>query len=341
MESNDPRDNISRRQAFTLGAGLAAGPALSAAGFPLAAQAHGAAPEAAKAPALQNPQARYPKPPFKEQPQEWPGLTSKMDPRPDHGEQSYKGSGRLAGRKALLTGGDSGIGRAAAIAFAREGADVAINYLPAEEPDAKEVIELVRAAGRKAVPLAGDIRDEAFCKRLVADAVAGLGGLDILVNNAAYQMAQPSIEQLTTEQFDAVFKTNVYAMFWITKAALPHLPPGGAIINTASIQAYDPSPTLVDYAQTKACIVSFTKSMAKQLADKGIRVNAVAPGPFWTPLIPTTMPQKQVASFGSDAPLKRPGQPAELAPTYVLLASAEASYVTGEVFGNVGGNAPF
>ena len=291
---------------------------------------------------LTDPRTLYPKPPFKRQPQEAPGLASKMDPRPDHGEKSYKGSGRLTGRKALITGGDSGIGRAVAIAFAREGTDVAIGYLPVEESDAREVIELIRAAGRKAVALPGDIRDEAFCGKLVADAVAGLGGLDILVNNAGKQVYQPNIAELTTEQFDATFKTNVYAMFWITKAALPHMPAGASIINTASIQAYDPSPALLDYAQTKACIVNFSKGLAKQLASKGIRVNAVAPGPFWTPLQPSGgQPQEAVEKFGAKSPLGRPGQPAEIAPTYVLLASAEASYVTGEVFGNVGGDAPF
>jgi NAD(P)-dependent dehydrogenase (short-subunit alcohol dehydrogenase family) len=291
---------------------------------------------------LPDPRTRYSKPPFKRQPQDPPGLASKMDPRPDHGEESYKGSGRLAGRKALITGGDSGIGRAAAIAFAREGADVAIGYLPAEESDAKEVIQVIRAAGRKALALPGDIRDEAFCRKLVTDAVAGLGGLDILVNNAGKQVYQPNIAELTTEQFDATFKTNVYAMFWITKAALLHLPAGAAIINTASIQAYDPSPALLDYAQTKACIVNFSKGLAKQLAGKGIRVNAVAPGPFWTPLQPSGgQPQEAIEKFGAKSPLGRPGQPAEIAPTYVLLASAEASYVTGEVFGNVGGDAPF
>jgi NAD(P)-dependent dehydrogenase (short-subunit alcohol dehydrogenase family) len=239
-----------------------------------------------------------------------------MDPRPDHGETSYKGFGRLAGRKALITGGDSGIGRAAAIAFAREGADVAINYLPVEEPDAQEVVDLIREAGRKAVALPGDIRDEAFCRKLVADAIQALGGLDILVNNAAKQIAQKSIEELSTEQFDATFKTNVYAMFWITKAAIPHLSPGAAIINTASIEAYDPSGMLLDYAQTKACIVAFTKSLSKQLAQKGIRVNAVAPGPIWTPLNPSGgSPQEKVEKFGSQTPFGRPGQPAELGPT--------------------------
>ena len=291
---------------------------------------------------LIDPRMRYPQPPFKRQPQKAPGLASKMDPPPDHGEESYQGSGRLAGRKALITGGDSGIGRAAAIAFAREGADIAIGYLPEEESDAKEVMELVRAAGRKAVALPGDIRDEAFCRKLVADAVAGLDGIDILVNNAGKQVFQPDISDLTTEQFDATFKTNVYALFWITKAALPHLPAGSAIINTASIQAYEPSAALLDYAQTKACIVNFTKGLAKQVADKGIRVNAVAPGPFWTPLQPSGgQPQEAIEQFGAESPLGRPGQPAEIAATYVLLASAEASYVTGEVFGNVGGDAPY
>ncbi len=280
----------------------------------------------------------YPKPPFPKQQQEWPGLASKMDPKPDHGETSYVGSGRLAGRKALLTGGDSGIGRAAAIAFAREGADVAINYLPAEEPDAREVVALIKAAGRKAVALPGDIRDEAFCQKLVANAVGELGGLDILVNNAARQVAQTSILDISSEQFDATFKTNVYAMFWITKAALPHLGPGSAIINTASINAYDPEPTILDYASTKGAIAIFSKALAKQLAKQEIRVNAVAPGPIWTPLQPSggQLPGK-LPSFGADTPMGRPGQPAELAAIYVLLASREATYSTGQVFGAEGG----
>jgi NAD(P)-dependent dehydrogenase (short-subunit alcohol dehydrogenase family) len=289
-------------------------------------------------PRIPNPTTEYPRPPFAKQQQEWPGLASKMNPRPDHGETSYKGSGRLTGRKALLTGGDSGIGRAAAIAFAREGADVAINYLPVEEPDAREVIELIRREGRKAVALPGDIRSEAFCEKLVADAVSQLGGVDILVNNAARQVAKPSILDITTEQFDTTFKTNVYAMFWITKAALPHLRAGSTIINTASVNAYDPSADIIDYAATKGAIAIFTKALAKQIAKEGIRVNAVAPGPVWTPLQPSggQNPEK-LPLFGADTPLGRPGQPAELAPIYVLLASAESSFATGQVYGAVGG----
>ena len=329
----DPNDRTpSRRNALKLGAGLVVAPASAIAAD--AAEAGGAGPLA-----LQDPREQYPKPPFKKQQQESPGLACKMDPRPDHGEKSYRGSGKLVGRKALVTGGDSGIGRAAAIAFAREGADVAIGYLPVEEPDAREVVDLIRAAGRKAIALPGDIRDEAFCKKLVAEAVKGLGGLDLLVNNAAKQASRDSIADLTTEQFDATFKTNVYAMFWITKAALPHMPAGSAIINTASIQAYEPSPNLLDYAQTKACIVAFTKALAKQLAPKGIRVNAVAPGPIWTPLQPSGgQPPEKLVTFGEQTPLGRPGQPAELAGAYVLLASQESSYVTGEVYGVTGGN---
>ena len=288
---------------------------------------------------MSDPRNQYPKPPFPNQQEiKWPGLTSDMNPRPDHGEDTYVGSGRLAGRKALITGGDSGIGRAAAIAYAREGADVAIGYLPAEESDAQEVVQLIRAAGRKAVTVPGDIRDEAFCRQMVADAVKGLGGLDILVNNAARQTAQPSISDITTEQFDATMKTNLYAMFWITKAALEHLPPGATIINTASVVAADPPKLLLDYSATKAGIIAFTQSLAKQLAEKGIRVNAVAPGPYWTPLQPSGgQPIEAVRTFGSDTPIGRPGQPAEIAPIYVLLASQESSYSTGNVFSSTGG----
>jgi NAD(P)-dependent dehydrogenase (short-subunit alcohol dehydrogenase family) len=288
--------------------------------------------------ALKDPVNAYPKPPFPRQEQPWPGLASRMTPRPDHGETSYKGSGRLQGRKALITGGDSGIGRAAAIAYAREGADVAINYLPAEEPDAREVIELIRAEKRKAVAIPGDIKDEAFCSRLVETAVRELGGLDILVNNAARQIASQSILDISTANFDETFKTNVYAMFWITKAAMPSLKPGATIINTTSVNAYDPNQHLIDYAATKGAIMIFTKALAKQLASKGIRVNAVAPGPFWTALQVTGgQPPDKLPSFGADTPLGRPGQPAELAGVYVLLASPESSYATGQVYGAVGG----
>ncbi|MDB5581229.1 MAG: short-chain dehydrogenase/reductase [Bradyrhizobium sp.] len=286
-----------------------------------------------------DPTNQYPRPPFVRQPQESPGLASKMQPRPDHGENSYRGSGRLLGRKALITGGDSGIGRAAAIAFAREGADVAIGYLPVEESDAREVVALIRAAGRKAAALPGDIRDEAFCRKLVATAVQELNGLDILVNNAAHQQSRDSLEDLSNEQFDQTFKTNVYAMFWITKAALRHLGPGAAIINTSSVNAYAPGENIVDYAMTKGAIMIFTKALAKQLAKKGVRVNAVAPGPVWTPLQPSGgQPQDKLVQFGSETPLGRPGQPAELAPIYVLLASQESSFATGQVYGASGGN---
>ncbi|MBV9491707.1 MAG: SDR family oxidoreductase [Verrucomicrobia bacterium] len=321
--------------------GITAGLVAALAGPALAQGERGSSTGAQATPAAsdkQNPASEYPKPPFPRQSQDPPGLASKMTPRPDHGERSYKGSGRLTGRKALVTGGDSGIGRAAAIAYAREGADVAINYLPVEEPDASEVIELIRAEGRKAVGLPGDIRDEAFCKQLVDNAVRELGGLDILVNNAAKQHAVDSILELTTDQLDATFKTNLYAMFWITKAAVPHLQPGSSIVNTASVQAYEPSANLLDYAQTKAAIVAFTKALAKQLAPKGIRVNAVAPGPIWTPLqVSGGQPTDKLETFGGQTPMGRPGQPAELGPVYVVLAASESSYATGQVYGAAGG----
>jgi NAD(P)-dependent dehydrogenase (short-subunit alcohol dehydrogenase family) len=280
----------------------------------------------------------YPKPPFQKQQQRWPGLASKMNPVPDHGEKTYVGSGRLTGRKALITGGDSGMGRAAAIAFAREGADVAINYLPDEEPDAREVVALIRAEGRKAVTIPGDLKNEAFCKRLVADAANALGGLDILVNNAARQIARESILEINSAEFDEIFKTNIYATFWLSKAAVPLMKPGSAIINTTSVTAYDPPEIMIDYAATKAAIMNFTKGLAKQLAAKGIRVNAVAPGPIWTPLQVTGgQLQEKLPEFGADTPMGRPGQPAELAALYVLLATNEASYSTGQIVGAVGG----
>ena len=281
----------------------------------------------------------YPRPPFAEQPQRAPGLASEMKPIPDHGETSYIGSGKLAGKKALITGGDSGIGRAVAIAYAREGADVAIGYLPEEESDAASVIALIQAEGRKAVAIPGDIRVESFCDTLVEKAVAELGGLDILVNNAGRQQYCESIDDLTTADFDATFKTNVYAPFWITKAALRHLQEGAVIINTTSVQAFKPSAILVDYAQTKACLAVFTKALAKQLGPKGIRVNAVAPGPYWTVLQPSGgQPQEKVKHFGESTPLGRPGQPVEIAPLYVTLASDECSYTSGQVWCSDGGD---
>lgn len=288
---------------------------------------------------LVDPTTKYPKPPFAGQTQEWPGLAGKMDPRPDHGEKSYKGSGRLQGRKALITGGDSGMGRAAAIAYAREGADLAISYYPTEEPDAKEVIELIKAEGRKAIPLPGDIRDAAWCRKMVEQAVDGLGGLDILVSNAGRQQSHKSILDISDDQFDWTIKTNIYAPFWIIKAALPHLQPGSVIIGTTSEQAYDPSPDLYDYAQTKAATMNYVKSLAKQLGPKGIRVNGVAPGPIWTPLqVSGGATQEKLKQFGGQTPLGRPGQPAELASIYVQLAADDASYANGQVYGSAGGS---
>jgi NAD(P)-dependent dehydrogenase (short-subunit alcohol dehydrogenase family) len=287
---------------------------------------------------LQDPRDKYAKPPFPEQHQTWPGLASKMQPMPDHGETSCKGSGRLQGRKALITGGDSGMGRAAAIAFAREGADVVINYLPEEQDDADDVIELIRSAGRKGVGIPGDLRSESFCIDLVQRAVRELGGLDILVSNAGRQQAHASILEISTEQFDWTMKTNIYAPFWIIKAALPSMPPGSCIIATASEQAYDPTPDLYDYAQTKAATMNFVKSLGKQLASRGIRVNGVAPGPVWTPLqISGGASSEKQKQFGSQTPLGRPGMPAELAGIYVQLADNGGSFATGQIYGSSGG----
>ncbi|MBO0909594.1 MULTISPECIES: SDR family oxidoreductase [Arthrobacter] len=289
---------------------------------------------------FQNPVDRFPTitPPKQDQPE--PGLDATLEPKTDRGEESYRGTGRLEGRKALITGADSGIGAAVAIAYAREGADVALAYLPEEEEDAREIVRLVEEAGRKAVALPGDVRDAEYCKQLVADAVEALGGLDILVNNAGKQVAVENLEDLSDEQLDDTFKTNIYAFFRITKAALPHLPAGSSIINTTSIQAYSPSPFLLDYASTKAAINNFTKGLSMQLAPKGIRVNAVAPGPFWTPLqVSDGQPKEALPEFGKDTALGRAGQPTELAPAYVFLASPESSYVIGETL-NVNGGMP-
>ena len=272
--------------------------------------------------------------------QEGSGLDTELEQQPDLGEKSYRGSGRLQGRKALVTGGDSGIGAAVAIAFAREGADVAISYLPDEEPDAKRIVDLITEAGQKAVALPGDLTDAGYCRDLVAQAVEQLDGLDILVNNAGMQQHVEAIEDLSDDQFDRTFKTNVYAMFWVTKAALPHLKPGSTIVNTSSIQAYQPSENLLDYATTKASINAFSKGLSQQLAPKGIRVNIVAPGPVWTPLQTAGgQPQEDLPEFGQSSPLGRPGQPAELAPAYVFLASPESSFVIGETL-HVNGGSP-
>jgi NAD(P)-dependent dehydrogenase (short-subunit alcohol dehydrogenase family) len=287
---------------------------------------------------MQDPRDQYPRPPFPEQPQPAPGLVARMEPPPDHGETSYNGSGRLTGRKALITGGDSGIGRAAAIAYAREGADVAISYLPSEEADAEEVIDLIRAEGQKALGLPGDVKDENWCRTLIDQTVEGLGGLDILVVNAARQQYREDVSEVSTADFDATMKTNLYALHWICQAAVPHLPPGAAIITTASIVAYDPSPLLLDYATTKAGIVAYTKALAKQVIKKGVRANIVAPGPVWTVLQPSGgQPDEKVRKFGENSDFERPGQPVELAPVYVLLASQEGSFINGEVYGLTGG----
>lgn len=294
--------------------------------------------EPAERVALQDPRTRFPAPPFPKQPQEHPGLAGRMEPKPDHGEVSYVGSRRLSGRRALITGGDSGIGRAVAIAYAREGADVAIAYLPSEASDAAEVVQLILNEGRMAVALPGDITDEAWCSEMVSRAVDELGGLDTVVLCAGHQKYQRSVSEVSTAQFDATMKTNLYALHWIAKAAVAHLPAGSCIITTASTQAYDPVEILLDYATTKAGIVAYTKVLSKQLINSGIRVNAVAPGPFWTPLQPSGgQPAEQVVRFGEETAFGRPGQPVEIAPVYVLLASNEASFITGEIYGVTGG----
>lgn len=285
----------------------------------------------------QDPSSQGAKPPFPAQQQQLPGSDAALRPRADHGEQSYRGSGRLTGRRAIITGADSGIGRAVALAFAREGADVLIAYLN-EEEDAQETRRLVEEAGRRAVLVKGDIGDESLCRDIVGQAMQAFGGIDILVNNAAHQMVYEDIAGIPGEDFERHFRSNVFGMFYLCKAALPKMDAGSAIINTASVQAYDPSPTLLAYSSTKGAIVTFTKSLAKMAIKKGVRVNAVAPGPVWTPLIPASMPSGHTEQFGKNAPLGRPAQPAELAPAFVFLASQEASYVVGEVLGVTGGS---
>ena len=288
-------------------------------------------------PDISDPRKQGPQPPFKEPEQPIPGESEKMRNQPDYGEESYKGFGRLAGRKALITGGDSGIGRAVALAFAREGADVVISYLNEEEKDAKETVRLVQGAGRKAVTIPGSIESVEHCRKLIEQTVSELGGIDLLVNNAAHQTTHESIEELTPEEWDRTFQTNIHPMFYLSRFALPKMRPGSTIINPASVQAYNPSPTLLAYASTKGAIVTFTKALAQMAIKHGVRVNAVAPGPVWTPLIPSTMPEKSVENFGKSIPMERPAQPAELAPMYVFLASDESRFITGGVFDLTGG----
>lgn len=287
-----------------------------------------------------DPRTAGPRPPFQQEAMTPPGTTAQMNPKPDHGETSYVGSGKLKGRRAVITGGDSGIGRAVAIAFAREGADVLISHLPEEAEDARTTIELVRAEGRKAAGVAGDIREEAHCEHIIEQAVSELGGLDILVNNAAYQMAHESLDEITAEEFDRTFRTNVYATFYLSKAAARHMPPGSVIINTVSINSDKPNKTLVAYAATKGALHNLTGGLAQLLAPQGIRVNCVAPGPIWTPLIPSTLKLEKAQNFGKDSPFERPGQPVEVAPAFVLLASDQASYMSGATLAVTGG-APF
>jgi NAD(P)-dependent dehydrogenase (short-subunit alcohol dehydrogenase family) len=287
----------------------------------------------------QDPKEQYPQPEFGEQDQrgQHPGFESEMGPRPDYGYETYKGSGRLEGKKTIITGGDSGIGRAVALAFAREGADVLISYLEEEESDAQETAQVVEEAGRKAVKAPGDIVDEDHCRKIIETAVEEFGQIDVLVNNASHQMTVNGIADVSTELLDRTFKTNIYAMFWLCQAALPHMPEGGSFINTSSIQAYQPSPVLLPYSATKGAIISFTKGLALEVAQYGLRANTVAPGPVWTPIIPASMPGETVSQFGGTSPMGRPAQPAELAPAYVFLASQEASFVNGETLGVTGG----
>ncbi|MGO6980887.1 SDR family oxidoreductase [Rhizobium leguminosarum] len=278
----------------------------------------------------------YPTPPFPSQKQPMPGFTAQMDPVPDHGEKSYRGSERLKGKRAIITGGDSGIGRAVAIAYAREGADLLLSYLD-EDEDADETKRLVEQAGRKAILVSGDIQDPAHCGQIVETAVKELGGIDILVNNAAHQASFKSIDEISDEEWELTFKVNIHSMFYLTKAAVAHMKPGSAIINTASINSDNPNPTLLAYATTKGAIQNFTAGLAQLLAEKGIRANAVAPGPIWTPLIPSTLPEESVSNFGKQVPMKRPGQPAELATAYVMLADPLSSYVSGTTIAVTGG----
>jgi NAD(P)-dependent dehydrogenase (short-subunit alcohol dehydrogenase family) len=283
-----------------------------------------------------DPKEQGPKPPYPKQQQEPAGLEAEMEPRPDYGEESYRGSGKLEGKAAVITGGDSGIGRAVALAFAREGADVLISYLD-EHSDAQETVRIVEKEGKRCIPVAGDIGEEAHCREIVERAIQEFGKLDILVNNAAYQMTFDSIQEVTEEELLHTYRTNIFAMFFLSKAALAHMQPGSTIINTTSIQAYQPSPTLLPYSTTKGAILTFTKGLSEEAIEKGIRVNAVAPGPVWTPLIPSSFAPDKVAEFGKTTPMGRPGQPAELAPVYVFLASQDSSYITGECIGVTGG----
>jgi NAD(P)-dependent dehydrogenase (short-subunit alcohol dehydrogenase family) len=287
----------------------------------------------------QDPTQQYPQPEYPEQDQrdQHPGLEAEMQPKPDYGEETYRGTGRLEGKAAIITGGDSGIGRAVALAFAREGADVLISYLEEEEPDAQETAQVVEASGKKAVKMPGDIAEEAQCQSIVERAVGEFGKIDVLVNNAAHQMTVDGISDISSELLDHTFKTNIYAMFWLCKAAIPHMPEGGSIINVASIQAYQPSPTLLPYSATKGAIVTFTKGLAQEVVQYGLRANTVAPGPVWTPIIPASMPGDTVSQFGGTSPMGRPAQPAELAPAFVFLASQESSFVNGETLGVTGG----